>query len=59
MLTSPKGFNLNYWFAVVVIVFPTVLIMATLINKYIEIPAMRYLKRISRNKQTSLAQVAD
>ena len=44
MLTHSRVFHLNYWIAVLIFVTPLVLILAALINKFIEVPAMKYLK---------------
>lgn len=44
-LTSPKGWHLNYWVAAFGVVLPLVIIIATLINRFIEVPAMVYIKR--------------
>ncbi|HWZ14857.1 MAG TPA: acyltransferase [Mucilaginibacter sp.] len=45
ILTHSSIFHINYWVAILFFVAPIVFIAATLINKFIEIPAMKYLKR--------------
>jgi len=45
ILTHSRYFHINFWIAVLFIVTPIMLIAATLINKLVEVPAMRYIKR--------------
>lgn len=45
ILTHSAIFHINYWVAILFIVAPIVFIAAALINKFIEVPAMKYLKR--------------
>lgn len=43
-LTAPQGWHLNYWVAAFGLVLPVIIILATLINRFIEVPAMNYIK---------------
>lgn len=45
ILTHSKIFHINFWIAILFLVGPIVLIIATLINRFIEVPAMSYLKK--------------
>ena len=44
ILTHSRIFHINYWIVILFFTTPIVLILATLINKFIEVPAMKYLK---------------
>jgi peptidoglycan/LPS O-acetylase OafA/YrhL len=48
LLTHSKHFHLNPNIVVFCIALPLVVVLAALINKYVEIPAMRYLRNRSR-----------
>jgi len=50
VLTHSRYFHLSYGVAILCIATPVTLITATLINRFIEIPAMRYLKGKQKTK---------
>jgi peptidoglycan/LPS O-acetylase OafA/YrhL len=45
LFTKSHRFHFNFWVAATFIVLPIILIMATLLNKIVEAPAMRFLKK--------------
>ena len=44
MFQNSKRFEYNIWVVNFLIVLPIVLILATLINRFVEVPAMKYIK---------------
>jgi len=45
ILMHSRYFHLNFWIAVVFVVTPVIIATAALINKFIEVPVMKYLKQ--------------
>jgi peptidoglycan/LPS O-acetylase OafA/YrhL len=56
IFTHSKLFHFNFWIAALIITGPIILVAATLINKFIEVPAMRFLKRKKSNKDYLLVE---
>jgi peptidoglycan/LPS O-acetylase OafA/YrhL len=53
ILTSSHLIRINFWIVLFFIVLPLVLFTATMVNKYIEVPAMAYIK--NRQRKTTVA----
>ena len=49
-----KYAHLNFWVACLGVALPTVLIIAMLVNKYVEKPAMNYIRTQYRKKNISI-----
>ena len=48
--TKTKYFNLNPWLVIIWIVLPYIFISSYLLYKYVEMPGIKYFKRLKRNK---------